>query len=98
LIPKAGQISEDQVKLYDLYKSGKIGIDEYNMQAEVLQRSTGELGTVTPFKPSGVIDYASPVTEEAKGIVLQAGLASDARVFKYKESAALGLADANRLG
>jgi len=93
---QAGQITEEQAKLYDLYKSGKMNIDTFNEQSEVLARSTGELGTVTPFKPSGVIDYASPVTEEAKGIVLQAGLASDARVFKYKESAALALADANR--
>lgn len=93
---QAGKLSEAQVKLYDLYKSGKISLDEYNAQAEVLQRSEGALNTVTPFKPSGVIDYASPVTEGASGIVLQAGLASDARVFKYGESAALGLSKADR--
>ena len=92
----AGKITQEQADLYDLYKSGKINIDEFNERADFLRRSTGELGTVTPFKPSGVIDYASPVTEEARGIVLQAGLASDAKIFKYKESAALGLADANR--
>lgn len=93
---KAGQITQEQADLYDLYKSGKININEYNERSEFLRASTGELGTVTPFKPSGVIDYASPETAEARGIVLQAGLASDARIFKYKESAALGLADANR--
>jgi hypothetical protein len=93
---KAGQVTQEQADLYDLYKAGKINIDEFNERAEFLRRSTGELGTVTPFKPSGVIDYASPVTEESKGIVLQAGLASDARVFKYQESAALALSKADR--
>ena len=93
---QAGQVSADQAKLYDLYKSGKMGFEEYSQQADAIARTRGELGTVTPFKPSGVVDYASPVTEDARGIVLQAGLASDARVFKYKESAALALSEAKR--